>query len=332
MANSKVILQGETLIDLTADTITASVLSSGYTATVADGQKISGSAREDFEDRIVSRTISEAYTNSLVTYVSDFAFARCINLPAVSFPNCISIGTYAFLGCYDLISASFPVATTLGTGAFQGCFAIQEFNFPNVSIIYSICFQECYSLTAISLPKFSSVIPGRAFSDCYSLTNVYVPNATAVGDSAFYNCSCLANISLPKASYISVSAFMSCVALQSMLLPEVTKCGYYAFKGCTSLSCIIFPKVSSLGYYTFTECYRLVSFYVLSSSVARMETAIFGSTPIGGYSDVAGQYGSIYVRSSLVTAYQSAAYWSAYSSRFVGLTDAQIISLIGYLP
>lgn len=42
MAVSKVILNGTTLMDVTVDTVTASTLASGYQATGADGQKVTG--------------------------------------------------------------------------------------------------------------------------------------------------------------------------------------------------------------------------------------------------------------------------------------------------
>ena len=43
MAFSKIILNGTTLMDVTQDTVTAGSLLSGYTATGADGESVSGS-------------------------------------------------------------------------------------------------------------------------------------------------------------------------------------------------------------------------------------------------------------------------------------------------
>lgn len=42
MANSKIIYNGNTLIDLTSDTVTANTLLNGYTAHKKDGTKVTG--------------------------------------------------------------------------------------------------------------------------------------------------------------------------------------------------------------------------------------------------------------------------------------------------
>jgi hypothetical protein len=44
----------------------------------------------------------------------------------------------------------------------------------------------------------------------------------------------------------------------------------------------------------------------------------FRSTPIAGYTDSAGKYGSIYVPASLLASYKTATNWTYFSSRFVG--------------
>lgn len=50
-----------------------------------------------------------------------------------------------------------------------------------------------------------------------------------------------------------------------------------------------------------------------------MNSNAFSSTPIGGYRTYAGQYGSIYVPTSMLTTYKTASNWSYFSSRFVGI-------------
>jgi hypothetical protein len=53
--------------------------------------------------------------------------------------------------------------------------------------------------------------------------------------------------------------------------------------------------------------------------VTALGTNPFTSTPIGGYSAVAGQYGSVFVPASLLTAFQTATNWSSIASRIVGV-------------
>lgn len=58
----------------------------------------------------------------------------------------------------------------------------------------------------------------------------------------------------------------------------------------------------------------------MSTSVTRLAISnALNSTPIAGYSTITGQYGSIYVPSSLYSAYIISTNWTYYSSRFVSV-------------
>ena len=93
-----------------------------------------------------------------------------------------------------------------------------------------------------------------------------------------------------------------------------------AFRYCQDLISVSLPKCSSINAIAFGQCVRLAEIRLMSESVAALESSnAFGSTPIAGYSTVAGQYGSIYVPASLLTAYQAATNWTYFSSRFVGV-------------
>jgi hypothetical protein len=63
-----------------------------------------------------------------------------------------------------------------------------------------------------------------------------------------------------------------------------------------------------------------VSLYLTSvSSVPVLGYGTFSYTPIGGFSDLAGRYGSVYVPASLVSAFKTANNWRTISSRIVGV-------------
>lgn len=62
MAISKVIYGGNTLIDLTADTITADKLQSGFTAHGADGEKITGTCTYDADTQDATAAAAEVLT------------------------------------------------------------------------------------------------------------------------------------------------------------------------------------------------------------------------------------------------------------------------------
>ena len=99
---------------------------------------------------------------------------------------------------------------------------------------------------------------------------------------------------------------------------------------CEKLSTASFPKCTKLaGQSIFAKCYKLLSLYLLGSDVVTLSNSnTFSSTPIAGYTaSTGGVYGSIFVRASLLTAFQSATNWAYFSSRMVGLTDEEIAAL-----
>jgi len=86
---------------------------------------------------------------------------------------------------------------------------------------------------------------------------------------------------------------------------------------------------ATISSYAFRRCYRLLSAYFLGTSVPELQHSnAFLSTPIAGYtSSTGGVLGSIFVRASLLTSFQSATNWAYFSERFVSLTDEEIAAL-----
>ena len=79
----------------------------------------------------------------------------------------------------------------------------------------------------------------------------------------------------------------------------------------------------------FASCSTLNSVYLTMSTVPTLQSSdAFFRTPLYN-SAYTGVFGSIFVPTSLLTAYQTATNWAAYSSRFVGLTDEEIAALDG---
>lgn len=191
---------------------------------------------------------------------------------------------------------------SIGTYAFAYCQFISV-NFPNVSTIGSSAFLNCSSLQTVSFPS-ATVISISAFLSNNKITAFDFPMLTQCGNYAFAQCSVLNSVSLPLLSSIGNNAFRSCKALKSVSL----------------------PALNSMGSSCFLQCSALESVYLFNSVVASGATAMFNSTPMVA-STYIGHFGSIYVRSSLLSAWKSKAGWSVYSARMVGLTDAQIEAL-----
>ena len=188
--------------------------------------------------------------------------------------------------------------TTIGAYAFYNQLSLQTVNFPNVTSIGNSAFQNCYSLTTANFSN-AILIEGTAFYNCYSLTTASFPNATSIGDFAFYNC-----YSLTTASF-----------------PNVTNIGKSAFYNCRNLTTANFPSVTSIGSGTFLSCSKLMSLYLLGSSVPKLgNSSVFNTTPMSK-NTYTGSFGSIYVPASLVDSYKTAANWNTYSARITAYTE-----------
>lgn len=183
-------------------------------------------------------------------------------------------------------------------------------------------FAECKSLTKIDFPNCENV-GASAFQNCYSLTEISFPVCTDIGGSAFYSCHSLAKASFPVCTSIWNGAFRNCSSLAEISFPACMNIMSDAFINCSSLSEVSFPACVSIGSTAFRSCYNLLSFNLVGvSSVPVLSgTSVFYSTPIGGYTaSTGGVYGSVYVPSSLLTAFQTAPNWSLIASeRFVGV-------------
>lgn len=132
-----------------------------------------------------------------------------------------------------------------------------------------------------------------------TITNYTNDRVTTIGSYAFYRCTSLISVNFPAAIYISSNAFTQCF----------------------SLTYANFPAAISIGVRAFHQCSRLTKLYLTGSSLCRLDASnAFNSTPIGGYiTYTSGAYGSIYVPTSLLTAYKTATNWAYFSSRFVGV-------------
>ena len=195
-----------------------------------------------------------------------------------------------------LVSASDSTATKIGGYAFYYNSVLQTASFPAVTSIGSNAFYYCRSLTTVSFPS-----------------------VTSIGSNAFYNCDSLTTASFPAVTSIGSNAFCNCSRITTVNFLAVTRISSYAFSNCGSITTASFPAVTSIGGSVFRNCYHLVSLYLMGSSVPTLGAGVFYSTPIEGYSTQAGQYGSVYVPSSLWATYQTAANWSSIASRIVSM-------------
>lgn len=180
-------------------------------------------------------------------------------------------------------------------------------------------FSGCLSLTAVNFPAVTRV-PNYLFSLCSNLTEASFFALQTITENMFRGCDALTTISFPAAITIANNAFFGCDGLQAVSFPNVEIIRSNAFSNCAGLQAASFPAANAIYSNAFCNCVKLVSLYLLGSSVCSLSNSnVFNGTPIGGYSEIAGQYGSIYVPASLLATYQSRIRWSVFSSRFVGV-------------
>lgn len=258
--------------------------------------------------------LSEIYAPMLQGLYS-YDFAQLSNLVSVNIENCSYIGDYALYCCYSLKTLIAPNAKYVGSqavsnasalsyikmdklenmgyGAFAFCFyGISDgyAEFPELLSMSSYRqFAYCYGLETFKAPKLK-FIAERAFETNVNLRNVDIPSVEFIDGGAFSNCSGLTIISIPKCKTLGMSAFGWCYRMESIYMNVIENISDYAFNGCSILADIHMSEITSVptlgGSNVFYYC----------SSLAH-----------------------IYVPSSLVTAFQSAQYWSQYSSLISGI-------------
>lgn len=196
---------------------------------------------------------------------------------------------------------------------------IQIYENSSISQINVYAFAYCSSLTQVNLPN-CTYIGSYAFYYCSSLTQIDCLNCVKIDREAFVACINLTRVNFPNCTSISYDAFWSCYSLTSINFPKCARIENYTFEYCTNLRQASFPKCTYINNNAFQGCYNLVSFNLSGiSSVPYLSTNVFKSTPIGGYSTSAGQYGSIYVPASLYSSFLTTTNWSDYASRIVSI-------------
>ena len=210
--------------------------------------------------------------------------------------------------------------TEIRIRAFFDCVLLNEVNFPNCSEIWQSAFENCTNLKSAIFPKCIE-LGSYAFRYCYSIQYISFPICTYIGSFAFESCSKqLTTVNFPSCEWIMQSAFAYCQVLSSISFPLCSTISVGAFARCSSLTTASFPKCEEIWSSAFYSCVRLKSLYLTNSSVVSLShSGAFGNTPIGGYSNIAGTFGSIYVPTSLLASYKAATNWAYFSSRFVGV-------------
>ena len=203
--------------------------------------------------------------------------------------------------------------TSLGGNCFTNCHSLQSVTIPSsVTSLVSSCFTNCSSLQSVTIPSSVTSLGGNCFTGCSSLRSVTIPSSvTSLGGNCFTNCSSLRSVTIPSSvTSLGSSCFMNCYSLQSVTIPSsVTSVGSSCFSYCYSLQSVTIPSsVTSLGGNCFSNCYSLATYHCQGATPPTLAAAnaIYVQTEV-----------VIYVPTGHLTDYQTAQYWSGYSSYMV---------------
>ena len=158
MGISKVILDGNTIMDLSGVTATAEHVLNGVTAHDKCGEEITGIATPDWTENYIRANISGAYENTDVTGIGEYGFCMMYNktMTSVSFPNVINIEYKGLYGCYGLTKVDFPVCISLGSQAFASCPSLRSAYLPSVTTIGSLTFNST-PISVLVMPSLTAV-------------------------------------------------------------------------------------------------------------------------------------------------------------------------------
>ena len=153
----KVVLLGETIVDLTDTTAVASDVAQGKYFYNADGVKTEGtlapSAGGPFAE-LVDRSISQVDPSDFgnATSIGWNAFSNCYNLTEIEIPGTIyEIERFAFNDCQALERVIIAEGVEgLGGSAFQNCYNLVEVDIPSTITYMDDPFGSCISLTTIN--------------------------------------------------------------------------------------------------------------------------------------------------------------------------------------
>ncbi len=228
--------------------------------------------------------------------ISGDAFRNCTGLTgSLILPNSVtSIGGYAFYNCRNLTgSLTIPNSvTTIGYDAFYNCSGFTgSLTLPNsVTYIGSEAFYNCVGFNgSLFIPNSVTNIGSYAFSYCNGFTgNLVIPNSlTSINYAAFMGCSGFSgNLTIPN---------------------SVTTIGKYAFSWCSGFTgnMTIPNSVTTINDCAFRGCSNLTSITIHNETPPTLGNDAFYNVP---------KAIPVYVPCGSAEAYQSAAYWSEFTS------------------
>ena len=199
MAYSKVILNGTTLMDVTQDTVNASNLLSGETATRKDGVGIVGEASAG---TLITKTITENGTYEASDDDADGYSEVTVNVSGGDWLDDYLSGRMTeiiYTGTSQIIGISFSKATLL---KFVGTKTTK----------ISPLFQWNTGIQVASFPKLTNFDSNGTFNGCSKITTIDLGPVTWIPNNTFNNCTLLNKLILRRSNGVSPLAGTAVIA------------------------------------------------------------------------------------------------------------------------
>jgi len=283
------------------------------------------------------RTIYFPEVTTLIGRACDM-FAYCSSLISINLPKLTTISHststcfISFPGCRSLEFISIPLQNmSIDQDSFSRCYKLKEIRLDGCVTIYGDTYTGPFigrsELHTISFEKCTDVIWGwRFFASCSKLKNVNFPVLKSTCIEMFANCLELSTITFPELSFLAINTFMWCTSLSEVTLPKCNTIANNAFRGCRNLRRLVLASDSVVTYvssdftpdpWTPNAVFAYTPISAKSISVGSETIIVPASYDEKDYPDMT--FGSIYVPASLIGEYQTAKFWSAYSSRFTAI-------------
>lgn len=341
MPLNKIVVRGQTLLDLSNDTVSSNNLLKGVTAHDLHGRPVEGTIETWTEDQIEVTDATLEVGGDGALYIEDqtdyfeLVDEKIRNIrPAFMY---IGYDLSYYTGAsveFKVTGINFKNVETVGAAAFFNCPYLSEINLPNCKTIGAAAFSGAgYSASYYG----SSIVTSNT-------APIKIPNLEYVGSSAFYYYGnmqyFITDNPFPKLKHIEDYGFGDYYgsrfyfgdpdSFTDMTFSQLSYIGYQAFASC-AFNTLRLPVVQTINDSAFYSCYKMFSLYLDTDSSITMPPALqniyaFDCTPMREtmYKPETGEYeyGSIYVPGRLYGKFLQATNWSQLAERIVPIGTA----------
>lgn len=282
MGINKIVYNGNTLIDLSQDTVSdPSHIMAGYIGHLNDGSQVTGTGQSG-EDTLVEALHNRVthVEDDTLTSIRSYGLAYMTALTSVSFPNLQTVNSYAFYNDYNLEMDGWP--------------------FPAAKTIGNYAFRYCYKLTGdVVLPNTCTSVGQYSFASCDGMDTFTANGAISTLGTYTFN---------GASDHVMTLRECHMPNLGTGIALNLNWGSTTAANACQHLEVCDIGKAKSIAANTFANCYKLQTLIMRRTSVTTCaNVSAFLNTPVRGRS---GLTATIYVPSALIDTYKAASVWS----------------------